>query len=203
MDRKACEKIGRIGVLILIGWSLATPAPAQPLRLDDLPATTGNTRFFRDAFEVRHPSLSLNGFSCAALNARGCAYGLGLAEVLHAVYADEPDPAIKEIYEKVLDLAVKDLVIHPTERAQIIENTHRMAARAFVALVTYVLEQNGNDLGVLNARTPLDLPTHADALQRFKEGLLEPQVYSVAESLNDDAVKWPSVVTNVARALDL
>ncbi len=203
MDRKACEKVGRIGVLIGIGWSLAIPAPAQPLRLDDLPATTGNTRFFRDAFEVRHPSLSLNGFSCAALDARGCAYGLGLAEVLHAVYADEPDPAIKEIYEKVLDLAVKDLVIHPTERAQIIENTHRMSARAFVALVTYVLEQNGNDLSALNARTQLDLPTHADALQRFKEGLLEPQVYSVAESLNDDAVKWPSVVTNVARALDL
>ncbi len=201
MERTACVKIGWIGVLVLIGWSGATLAPAQLLRLDDLPATTGNTRFFRDAFDVRHPSLSLNGFRCAALDS--CAYGLGLAEILHAVYADEPDPAIKEIYEKVLDLAAKDLVLHPSERRQIIENTHRMAARAFVALVSYVLAQNGNDLAALNARTPFDLPTHAEALQRFKEGLLEPQVYSVAESLNDDAVKWPSVVTNVARALDL
>lgn len=203
MPRTTRAKIGWIGVLILTGWSFAAPAPAQPLRLDDLPATTGNTRFFRDAFRVRHPSLSLNGFSCAALDAGGCAYGLGLAEILHAVYAEEPDPAIKEIYEQVLDLASRDLVLHPTERSQIIENTNRMAARAFVALVAYVLAQNGNDLDALNARTRFDLPRPADALRQFKEGLLEPDVYSVAPALDDDAVKWSSVVPNVARALDL
>ncbi len=191
---------GWIGLLIAMAGGAAS---AQPLRLDDLPETTGNERFFDSRFDMRHPSLSLNGFSCDGLEPGGCAYGLGLAEILHAVYADTPDPSVKTIYESILRLAGEDLTLDPAERRQIIENTRRIQARAFVALVTYVMERSGNDIGALNARTEPDLPSHATALSRFKEDLLQESAFAVNRSINNDAVKWPAVVTNVARAVDL
>ncbi len=202
MDFRKATKI--VGVLAA-AWLAAGPtaAPAQSLRLRDLPSTTGNTRFFRDVFAVRHPSLSLNGFTCDGLAPGGCADGLGLAEILRAVYAEAPDDAVKTIYEKLLLLAGLDLVRQPTSRSQVIENTQRIEARAFVALATYVLERSGNDLRTLNARTEPDLPPHTEALRRFKEGLFDEEVYSVRRSLDRDAVKWPIVLTNTARALDL
>ncbi len=203
MVRTSGVILGWIGLLIGIGWGAAGAASAQPLSLDDLPATDGNTRFFEDRFAVRHPSLSLNGFSCVGLEPGGCAYGLGLAEILHAVYADTPNPAIKTIYETVLRLAEEDLVLDPTARRDIIENTRRIQARVFVALVSYLLERGGNDLGALNTRTEPDLPSHEAALRRFKEDLLQENAFAVNRSINDDAVKWPAVVTNVARAVDL
>ena len=169
--------LGWIGLMIGVGWGVT--ASAQALRLDDLPETTGNERFFESRFDVRHPSLSFNGFNCEGLEPGGCAYGLGLAEVVHAVYAEPPSPAVKTIYERVLILAEEDLVLDPVDRRQIIENTRRLQARAFVALVTYLLEQSGNDLGALNARTTPGLPAHETALRRFKENLLQENAFAV------------------------
>lgn len=191
--------VGLLGMLVL----LAGTALAQPLRLDDLPPTSGNDRFFHDEFAIRHPSLSLNGFACNELETRGCDAGLGLAEVLHSVYDDPPAASLHMMFEQALAHANADLIWQPSSRGEIIDNTFRIQARAFVALVTYLLEQNGNDLAALNTRTQGTLPDHDEAMRRLKEAVLEPELYSVAPGLDADAVKWPGAVTNMARSFDL
>lgn len=188
--------------LCLVG--LGHPARAQ-LKLDSLPPSTGSSRFFEDRFAITHPSLSLNGFDCTtSTRAAGCSDGFGLRQVLERVYSGTPDPAVLSSYEHLLQRAGEPLDLTPTSRGQVYANTNRMQARAFVGLVTYILEQNGNDLSALNALTTPDLPrSHQTALAGFKEVVQQPALYQVDPELNPDAVKWPSAVANVARALDL
>ena len=68
-------------------------------------------------------------------------------------------------------------------------------ARAFIALATYILEQNGE--------YPSDLPSHSTALSDLKSALLDTDSWRIDDDLNDDAVKWTSVMTSMARAMDL
>jgi hypothetical protein len=67
-------------VLVSLLTSLLTAGitSAQTIMLDDLPPTTGNSRFFSDRFDVKHPSLSANGFDCGSL----CGNGLGIKQIL-------------------------------------------------------------------------------------------------------------------------
>ncbi|MFQ5568115.1 MAG: T9SS type A sorting domain-containing protein [Rhodothermales bacterium] len=194
--------IGRICLVTVFLCGLAAAGSGQALRLDDLPPTTGNTRFFQDQFAVRYPGLSLNGFTCADHAPEGCSHGLGLAEVLHAVYADAPVTSIKAVYEKLLLSANEPLVAAPENRGQVIENAQRIQARALVALVTYILERNGNSLRALNARTGPNVPSHRVALRRFKEAIAEASAFQVNRAMSSDAVKWTVVVTSMARSVD-
>jgi hypothetical protein len=124
---------------------LAASASAQ-ISLNDLPQAQGNSRFYDDPLKnpngnsvVEHPSLTLNGFDSEASNSSS----LGLKQVLEKVY-NISDPTVVPVWDDLVSLASGSGFKHsPSSRGEIIGNTQRMQARAFLALATYVMERNG------------------------------------------------------------
>jgi len=133
----------------------AAPAAAQ-ISLNNLPSWTGNDRFYSDvAANVKHPSLSLNGFDSGTSG-----HGLGLKQVLEQAYDGSSGGPVVEVYDEIRNLAAdnEDFHLTPSSRGHIIQNTRRMQARAVMALATYVMKRNGegDELDALpdNIETP-------------------------------------------------
>jgi len=134
-------------------------ATAQ-ISLDDVPDTQGNSRFFSDEIsQVTHPSLTLDGFDSGPEN------GLGLKQVLEERYSSNPDESLLRAYDEMARLASNDSDFHPSPsnqqgngHDQIKANAQRMQARAFVALATYVIEQNGEGQVLSNVPANVDAP---------------------------------------------
>ena len=167
--------------------------------LSSMPSDDGAARFFPGVFSIKHPSLTLNGFIAGADSSKG----YGLKEVLQKVYARKPEFLVS--YQALISLSLDDAGFHvlPGSYGHIVENARRIQARAFVALVTYVLERNGNNMAALNAATDPDLPSHAVALQRFKQAVTPHYgAWQANEDFNTDAMKWAEVNMNNAMALD-
>jgi len=193
-----------LAVLLLTPASSALAQTCSQITLSNMPTTTGNTRFFSDLFAVTHPSLSINGFSCSGT---ACDKGYGLKQILEKVYASAPEKSVKDVYELTLALAADDTKYKssPTDRDQVAQNTTVFQARAFVALVTYILEKNGYSLSTLNQCTVNGaLPTsHATAMTRLRAVMLNPTSWTINKSYNKDAIKWAMSMANVARAWDV
>jgi len=149
-----------VTLFVVLSLVLATSASAQ-ISLDDLPEAQGNSRLYDDPLEgpngnsvVEHPSLTLNGFDSEASNSSS----LGLKQVLEKVY-NISDPTVVPVWDDLVSLASGSGFKHsPSSRGEIIGNTQRMQARAFLALATYVMERNGegDELDALpdNIETP-------------------------------------------------
>lgn len=183
----------------------------QTITLGDVPTATDNDRFFSDRFSVVHPSLSANGFDCGS----NCDEGLGLKQILEGVYNDQDDRFVN-VYEKLLTQAGKDLIPSANSRFDYENNAIRAEARAYVALVTYILEKNGENIGNLNGITGPDLPsTHDAALDDLRQALFDQALGNVVFfippnplvagnlGVTDDAVKWTATLTHLARTVDL
>ena len=155
-----CVKTVLFAALSLV---FVAPALAQ-ISLTNMPSWTGNDRFYSDVIaEVKHPSLSLNGFDSGTSG-----HGLGLKQVLKEAYSSSPSESIADVYFDISILASDNEDFHPTpsNRSHIIENTQRMQARAFVALATYVMARNGegDELSAL----PANIDTPAEAVGRLR-----------------------------------
>ena len=184
--------------LLVLSVGLVRPVPAQPVTLTHLPPDAGNARFFRDAYPVQHPSLSLNGFDCRDAGGT-CAHGLGLKQVLEKAYADR-DPLVLPVLRELIRLATDDGYISaPASYGQVRTNTSRLQARAFVALAAYVLHENGYDPTVLRPA----LPAPDVAIRDLRAALLDGDSWTIHGAMEPDAMKWATPATNVARALDL
>jgi hypothetical protein len=119
------------------------PTHAQTITLNNLPDWTSNTRFFSDEYPIKHPSLSLNSFDCNA-SGGNCDHGLGLKQVLEEVYNDNTFE-VREAFVNIVDEANASYKHSPTSHGDIWNNTVRLQARAFVALASYVLDENGEN----------------------------------------------------------
>ncbi len=180
-------------LILLLLASAAQPAIAQneAVIVDCLPPWEANDRF-RKGTQIRHPSLSLNGFDCTS----NCNIGYGLKQVLEKVYRTNPEMEVKTVFEKIVDLA-KEGFQDTTSFANIRDNTARLQARGFVALAAYVLENNDYDPTTL---TPA-LPLAAQAVESFRTALMDRK-WKIRVSQQGDGIKWATPVTNVARAID-
>jgi len=138
---------------------LFAPSTSAQISLDDLPEVQGNSRFYNDALSVvEHPSLTLDGFDSGPDN------GLGLKQVLEEVYSVSPDSSVKIVWEDIVVLASDGGFNHsPSSRSDIISNTRRMQARAFMALATYVIERSGE--GQVLSSLPSNIDTPAEAAE--------------------------------------
>ena len=138
-----------------------------------------------------------------------------MKQILEGVYNDQ-DEKIVTVYEKLLTQAGKDLIPSADSRLDYENNAIRAEARAYVALVTYVLEQNGENIGNLNGITGPDLPsTHDAALDDLRQALRDQELGNVVFfippnpeiagnlGVTDDAVKWTATLTHLARTVDL
>lgn len=177
---------------LLLVWSFTIPVSSAQVSLPNLPSWTNNTRFATPAVsEVRHPSLSLNGFDCGS----ECWKGYGLKQVLQEVSGIDSDPTVEAVFEKLDDLHDDAIVGNPSSRSQANRNVEILQARAFVALATYVLEKNNESIS--------GLPSHATAAGRLKSALQAQSSWFLDRDLSGDAVKWASHMSGLARAMDL
>ena len=186
-----------------------------PIVLSDVPPHVHNSRFeYEDVFndKIIRPGLSVRGFDAERF-ADGGDLGLGLKQILEKVY-NERDRLTLIAFEEVLTEARNDFNFAvQLPRGEVERNTRILQARAFVTLVTYVLEQNGYtaddyqiDPTPSNPDPSLRIPSHTEALSNFKDALLSPPGGDLfADNKGDygDEVKWGRSVTNYARTLDL
>jgi hypothetical protein len=142
----------------------------------EVPANLGNTRFLSDYFdEVNHPSLSLNGFSCAE-SGTNCDNGLGLKEVLEKLTNEtNKEEPLTKVLTRIVDVATEEPYTYdgaPSSKGAVKGNTRILQAQAFVALVTYVLEQNGVDTERDDLGLPTNFNTHAEVMDSLRTNLL-------------------------------
>ncbi len=181
---------------VFLSLILCVPATAQ-ISLDDVPTWQNNDRFFSSpnflSNLVKQPSLSVNGFDCTGR----CDEGLGLKQTLEKRYSGNASTKILEVYDEIRGLATGGATYYPnpTSENQVTRNTQVIQARAFMALASYVLEQNG-------INRP-DLRDHSDYLTDLKSALKNPSQWRVDADLKNDAVKWTTTTMNTARTLDL
>ena len=166
----------------------------------DLPPTVLNARFFPvNVAPTRHPSLSLNGFDCTA-SETGCGSGLGLKQVLLAYELADPDDESVTVPFNQVRLSAQSAPYspQPSSRSEIQANTQRMQALAFEALASYVLERNpGCDLAAFGLRA------HATAVEDLRQALTNGSSWRIVKGYDEDGVKWPWLLGNAARTLDL
>ena len=158
-----------------------------------MPPWQGNNRFYGAVIsEVRHPSLSLNGFDAATSG-----HGLGLKQVLGEVYSGSAGPSVEDVWGEIRGLATAGATYYnnPPSRSDITHNTQVIQARAFMALASYILERNGHNQS--------DLRSHSAYLTDLRSALLNTSSWRINKNLNNDAVKWTRAATNMSRALDL
>ena len=136
-------------LIVLVSFYNVRTGLAQTVALNNFPDNTANSRFYNDSFKdnIVRPSLSIRGFNSSTLTG-GTNYGYGLKQILNKVY-NNPDPLVVDVYNSILSDASGPLV-SPDNRGQIEKNSRIIQARAFVALVVYLLEKNGNDINSLN-----------------------------------------------------
>ena len=181
-----------VSIAMLLSPLALAPVPAlaqtQTVVIDCLPPWETNNRFL-ESTRIKHPGLSLNGFDCG----NNCAIGYGLKQVLEGVYGKEINSEIKDVFEKMISLASK-----PLKFGQIDNNSAILQSRGFVALTSYVLENNDYNPTILN---PV-LPSATVAVNNFRTALLKNNMWEMNKDITDDGVKWTESVTNVARAID-
>ena len=165
----------------------------------DLPPTILNARFYPvNVAPTRHPSLSLNGFDCEA-SQTGCGSGLGLKQVFEAILPSGSSVPVEVVYDEIVDLVENGAYeSSPEDEDEIHDNTRRMQALAFEALASYVLERNpGCDLAAFGLRA------HATAVEDLRQALTNGSSWRIVKGYDEDGVKWPWLLGNAARTLDL
>ena len=124
-----------------------------PIVLSQMPNALPNVRFYADQFSVVRPALTLHEFDSPDYT--GDDHGYGLKQVLERVYGieDDPDELVRSVYREIILTANEDLEdpLSPpsgrSARGVINVSSAITQSRAFVALATYVLEQNGYTTG--------------------------------------------------------
>ena len=200
------ERLFYIAILALILSSLPyARVYSQNVVLDRMPVSEVNQPEV-DLFDVRRPALSIVGFDNTEPGYNSD-HGFGLKQILDRRY-NRNEPLVADVFDRLIELAHEEQVDPYTfpsivdRRIQLDENTNILQARAFEALVTFVLELNGYGPGDLPGP---GLRSHGEAMASFKEALVQPAggVLIVGDDLIDDFVKWGRSIGNVARAIDL
>ena len=168
--------------LFLIG---VTHLKSQNLDTLEVPKDTLNYRYNdqndnygNDFYGVIRPALSIQGFDSKGREGDSNE-GLGLKQILIKVY-DEQIGVYIDIHEKLLTISDKSLesaVDNSDDEINygiLVDNSQIMQARAYEALVTYVLEKNNYSLDALNDVIDSDLHDHSIAMDSLTNGLINP-----------------------------
>ena len=143
---------------------------------------------------IPRPRLTMIGFDSPNPN-----HGLGVKQVLEDVYL-YPDPLYVDLYVKIIERAFEDYV--PPESVGNINRVSQIfQARAFEALMTYILEKNFWDPYVYTLPSFPGTPpehTHSAALARFTD-----MAAVITSETTGDEVHRTNTIANSARAWDL
>ena len=109
--------------------------------INDIPPNEANERFYNDiTTQLNRPALSVVGFD----NGDDHSKGYGLRQILNQAYVYGSN-AQKDLIIRILDEVDEDITINPITRDDYQRNSNILQYRAFEALASYVLEQNGRD----------------------------------------------------------
>jgi hypothetical protein len=121
---------------------------ATPWVINDVPPNEINNRFLNDVISgLNRPALSIVGFD----NSNDHSKGYGLKQVLNHTYSSPVNEEQKDLFERILIIANQSIEFNPTDREHYQANSNILQYRAFEALASYVLEQNGvnpNSFGI-------------------------------------------------------
>ena len=178
---------------LLPGVLVVQPARAQAPKvvIDCLPPWETNNRFL-ESTKIKHPGLSLNGFDCDD----NCDIGYGLKQILEKVYGSDTEREVQKVFKAIVEQATQKFE-DVSSVGDIRNNSGRLQAKGFVALASYVLENNDYDPTLLEPA----LPSAAVAVKNFKTALLESK-WKFKTNKRQDGVKWATSVMNVARSID-
>lgn len=164
-------------------------------RAQSLTNFPSNSKHPADYENLPRPRLSLVGFSSPNVS-----HGYGVRQILERTYGPSMDPLVRSLYVQIITDAFLPVPTGP-DRASVNERSRIFQARAFEALMSYVLERNGFTSAQIYLSgfpgTASD-HTHAAALNRFKA--MAGAITSVTDG---DAVKRVTSISNTARAWDL
>lgn len=158
--------LSKIKILILL-IALSDTLTAQSSWV--YPDNAINSRFIQDALSqpINRPGLSINGFS-------GSNHGLGVREIL--IGLSNNNTTLWNVHDQLvftsdLNVYYSHLITSGLKLDSLLKlsniNARVIEARAYVALMTYIIERNGGN--------PADFgftKTHSAALQQFKESFM-------------------------------
>lgn len=185
-------------------------AQAQTWRLPD---DRKNTRHTSDLFDIPRPALSMRGFD----NTRtGSAYHnayssttYGVRQVLERAYGISPhaqEESVAEVFDDILSRS-DDSFAPFTTSGNVESNAQILESQAFMALVTFIIEENDGDAGEPNIFTDtikdeFNTPSHSTARSRLLTSLEARDDFSTFYGDNNP-FKRVQALMGVARALDL
>lgn len=186
-------------------------AQAQTWRLPD---DRKNTRHTTDLFDIPRPALSMRGFDNTRTNS---AYHhsksnttYGVRQVLERAYGVSPfsqEGSVEDVYEDILGRS-DDGFAPFTSSGNVEGNAQILESQAFMALVTFIIEENDGDAGEPNIFTSTiksridGVPSHATARSRLITSLQARDDFSTFYP-EGQPFKRVKALAGVTRALDL
>lgn len=155
---------------------------------------------------MKRPGLSIIGFDNGGDNQ----YGLGLEQVLNEAFTTGTNKT-KELILRILDISTSNSVdLFPNNDDIILRNSRILQYKAFEALASYVLEENGIDSVTSNDTYDIPIRSHATVMAELKEVFEHhnavsnhtPNPFPLVEN-RSDYVKNVKSYGNIARFLDL
>ncbi len=176
--------------------SILNPKP----KTMNVPSNAPNTRFFTDTFARYRPALTFNGFSQAGDKQ----FGLDFKKIVE--FSQDPSSLQYSIIKYVLEEAtltprVNEGTEHTAKTFQVNQNSQVFQTRAFIALLTLILEEN--DLTVPG----IDMISHTEAMEMLRTSMLSGHrinpLYANEILTGPDRVKWTTSLANMSRGWDL
>lgn len=189
-----------IHLLIIITFMLPTFIQAQVIT--SVPPTTGNDRFLDEIYSsIKRPGLSVVGFDNGGDNSKG----YGLKQILNEVFVTGTNEQ-KELFNKILFEANLPVETNPTNNNNYRDyrtNSNRLQYKAFEALASYILEENGISHTTSDTSYGISIRQHSTALSGFKNDIMALVSTNKLTKPGSDYVANVKQYTNVARAIDL
>ena len=192
-------------ILFFIAIIIGDVTFAQQL---NMPSNRKNTRGSTDYFNIPRPALSIRGFDNTAsdqFNHTHSTKTFGVKQVLERAYGvgRNIDPVVNEIFIDLIDEASFDLESFSSNNGKS-KNRSILEARAFIALMTFVIETNPTIFTNTLRNTYPNMPSHSTAISDLRSALLaENDGYFRTGVSSNDAFKRGTGLMQVSRAWDL
>jgi len=140
-----------------------------------MPPNVQNKRYIADSFAMKRPALTFNGFT-----GEDASKGYSLQKILEIVYGGQSSQdatIVKKIFNDIISYYYdpNHIIVNPNNDDNLFRaNSRTLEYKAFVALVSYILEENGVDYQ--NPPAGVDaLPAASQAIADFKSAILFPR----------------------------
>ena len=179
-----------------------------------LPDDRKNTRHTTDLFDIPRPALSVRGFdntrTSSAYHHSKSSTTYGVRQVLERAYGISPvsqEGSVLDVFVLIKDNSTVTFAPFTTS-GNVNSNAQILESQAFMALVTFIIEENDGDPGEPNIFTSTiksriaGVPSHTTARNRLISSLQAKDDFSTFHG-SGSPFKRIKALSSLARALDL